>query len=102
MLCSCSNVRVFLLLQVSNNHGELYAVSIVNNQFKWIQDFSSLDKNFTVTAGNNGLVYVTVPSRSVLLALNVLTGAIVWQNTVGPLSSHDSAPVADINGNSSS
>ncbi|KAK1410234.1 hypothetical protein QVD17_36769 [Tagetes erecta] len=85
-------------LYVLNNHGELYAVSIVNSQFKWIQDFSSLDKNFTVTAGNNGLVYVTIPSRSIIIALNVLTGAIVWQNNVGPLSSHDSAPVADING----
>lgn len=85
-------------IYISNNQGEVYSVSIRSPQFKWIQDFSSLDAKFTITAGNNGRLYVTVPARSVILALDVLTGTVLWQQSIGPLSTEDSAPVADING----
>ena len=68
-------------------------------QFKWIQDFSSLGKSFTITAGNNGHLYVTVPAKAVILALDVLSGTVLWQQSIGPLSTNDSAPVADSNGN---
>ncbi|KAI3799067.1 hypothetical protein L1987_34357 [Smallanthus sonchifolius] len=85
-------------IYVSNNQGELYSVSLRTPQFKWIQDFSSLDKNFTITAGNNGQLYVTVPTRSIILALDVLTGTVLWQNSIGPLSAQDSSPVANVNG----
>lgn len=89
---------MFLHLQVSNNEGELYSLSVRSPHFKWIQDLSSLDKRFTVTPGNNGLLYVTVPARALMLALDVSRGTILWQKTIGPLSTIDYAPVVDSNG----
>ncbi|KAL8247048.1 hypothetical protein R6Q59_008264 [Mikania micrantha] len=83
---------------ISNNQGELYSVSVTSPHFKWIQDLSSLKRNFTITAGNNGQLYVTVPARSIILALDVLTGTVLWQKIIGPFSSQDSAPIVDING----
>ncbi|KAL5128221.1 Protein GAMETE EXPRESSED 3 [Glycine soja] len=65
-------------IYISNTEGELYCLSVRSRYFRWIQDFSSLDKNFTITLGNNG---------------NVL-----WQRSIGPLSKVDSAPVVDSNG----
>ncbi|XP_076886517.1 protein GAMETE EXPRESSED 3-like isoform X1 [Bidens hawaiensis] len=85
-------------LYFSNNQGEVYAMSFLGTYVKWIQDLSFLNKNFTITAGNNGRLYVTVPERSIILALDVLTGSILWQNDIGPLGSLASAPVVDING----
>lgn len=66
--------------------------------FKWIRDFSSLDKAFVITAGNNGRLYVTVPSKAVVLALDVATGDTLWQMSIGPLSVSDCTPVVDFNG----
>nr|GEZ52235.1 protein gamete expressed 3 [Tanacetum cinerariifolium] len=85
-------------LYISNNHGEMYSISIRSPHFKWIQDFSSLGKSLTITAGNNGHLYVTVPDKAVILALDVLSGTVLWQQSIGPLSSNESAPVADSNG----
>ncbi|XP_024975885.1 protein GAMETE EXPRESSED 3 [Cynara cardunculus var. scolymus] len=82
---------------VSNNQGELYSLSIRSPHFKWIQDYSSLG-NFTITAGNNGQLYLTVPDIAIILALDVSNGSVLWQQSIGPLSTQDSAPVVNVNG----
>lgn len=73
-------------------------MSIRNRNFKWVQDFSSFDKNFTITPANNGILYLTMPTRALLLAVDVSTGNILWQGRTGPLSSKDYAPAVDSNG----
>ncbi|KEH25293.1 putative quinoprotein alcohol dehydrogenase-like superfamily [Medicago truncatula] len=85
-------------IYIANTEGELYCLSVRGRDFRWIQDFSSLDKSFTITPGNNGHLYVTVPTRALILALDVFTGNILWQGSVGPLSKIDCAPVVDSNG----
>lgn len=90
---------MFFYSQIANTEGELYCLSVRGRDFRWIQDFSSLDKSFTITPGNNGHLYVTVPTRALILALDVFTGNILWQGSVGPLSKIDCAPVVDSNGN---
>nr|XP_029151900.1 protein GAMETE EXPRESSED 3 isoform X2 [Arachis hypogaea] len=84
--------------QISNTEGQLYCLSIRGRHFRWIQDFSYLDRNFTITAGNNGRLYVTVPVRALLLALDVFSGNVLWQRSIGPLSKADSVPIVDSNG----
>ena len=93
-------VHLFLHLQISNTEGELYCLSIRGHHFRWIQDFSYLDRNFTITPGNNGHLYVTVPVRALVLALDVFSGNVLWQRSIGPLSKADCAPVVDSNGKS--
>ncbi|RVX06398.1 Protein gamete expressed 3 [Vitis vinifera] len=85
-------------IYMSNTEGEIYSLSVRSPQFKWIQDFSSFDKVFTITPGNNGCLYVTVPVRVLVLALDVTTGNILWQRNTGPLSTTECAPVVDSNG----
>ncbi|KAK7334522.1 hypothetical protein VNO80_26279 [Phaseolus coccineus] len=85
-------------IYISNTEGELYCLSIRSRYFRWIQDFSSLSKNFTITPGNNGHLYVTVPTMALVLALDVFSGNVLWQRSIGPLSKVDSAPVVDSNG----
>ncbi|KAF7822351.1 protein GAMETE EXPRESSED 3 [Senna tora] len=85
-------------LYISNTEGELYCLSIRSRYFRWIQDFSSLDKTFTITPGNNGHLYVTIPLKALVLALDVFSGNVLWQRSVGPLSKADSAVVVDSNG----
>lgn len=106
-LCFHSNLQSYGLVftyvimhwQISNTEGELYCLSIRSHNFKWIQDFSSLDKIFTITPGNNGRLYVTVPARALLLAIDASSGTILWQRGTGPLSTAESTPVVDSNGN---
>ncbi|KAH0984319.1 hypothetical protein GBA52_011496 [Prunus armeniaca] len=83
---------------ISNTGGELYSLSIRHPHFKWIQDLSSYDKVFTITPGNNGRLYVTVPVKALLLALDVSSGNVLWEGSIGPLSTADYAPVVDSNG----
>ncbi|KAK4606221.1 hypothetical protein RGQ29_000474 [Quercus rubra] len=85
-------------IYISNTEGELYSLSVRSPYFKWIQDFSSLDKYYTITPGNNGRLYVTVPARALVLALDVSTGTVLWQGSIGPLSTTECAPVVDSNG----
>ncbi|XP_025624585.2 protein GAMETE EXPRESSED 3 isoform X2 [Arachis hypogaea] len=85
-------------IYISNTEGQLYCLSIRGRHFRWIQDFSYLDRNFTITAGNNGRLYVTVPVRALLLAVDVFSGNVLWQRSIGPLSKADSVPVVDSNG----
>ncbi|GMI92976.1 hypothetical protein HRI_002966900 [Hibiscus trionum] len=82
-------------IYISNTEGELYSLSIQSPGFKWIQDLSSFDKVYTITPGNNGLLYVTVPVKSLILALDVSSGNVLWQASIGPLSSAESSPVVD-------
>ncbi|KAI3747944.1 hypothetical protein L6452_10699 [Arctium lappa] len=82
---------------VSNNQGELYSLSMRSPHFKWIQDYSSLG-SFTITAGNNAQLYLTVPDRAIILGLDISNGSVLWQQSIGPLSSQDSAPVVNVNG----
>ncbi|XP_059624591.1 protein GAMETE EXPRESSED 3 [Cornus florida] len=100
--CYFSSIPVIDLceasLYISNTEGELYAMPFQSPHFKWIQDFSSFDKIFVVTPGNNGHLYVTVPIRATILALDVFTGTVLWQRSIGPLSTTDVAPVIDSNG----
>ncbi|KAF1888778.1 hypothetical protein Lal_00036820 [Lupinus albus] len=84
-------------IYISNTEGELYCLSIRSHRFRWIQDFSSLDEVFSITPGNNGHVYVTVPVRTLVLALDAFSGNILWQRSIGPLSKPDCAPVVDSN-----
>ncbi|XP_057769914.1 protein GAMETE EXPRESSED 3 [Salvia miltiorrhiza] len=83
---------------MANTVGEVYSLSIRGHHFKWIQDLSSFGNAFRITAGNNGLLYVTVPDRALVLALDVSRGNVLWQGTIGPLSSADCDPVVDANG----
>lgn len=83
---------------MSNTEGEIYSLSLHSPQFKWIQDFSSFGKVFTTTPGNNGRLYVTVPDRALVLALDVTTGSIQWQMNTGPLSTAGCTPVVDSDG----
>ncbi|KAK8519511.1 hypothetical protein V6N12_025546 [Hibiscus sabdariffa] len=80
--------------KISNSKGELYSLSIRSPQFNWIQDLSSFDKVYTFTPGNNGLLYVTVPVKSLTLALDISSGNVLWQTSIGPLSSTELSPVA--------
>lgn len=88
----------FLHLQISNTLGELYSLSVGSQEFNWIQDISSFDKVYTITPGNNGRLYVTLPLRALVLALDVSTGNVLWQGSIGPLSTAEYAPVVDSNG----
>ncbi|XWS22204.1 hypothetical protein CRYUN_Cryun29cG0014100 [Craigia yunnanensis] len=80
---------------ISNTEGELYSLSFHSPQFKWIQDLSSFDKVYTITPGNNGRLYVTVPVKSLILALDVSSGNVLWQKSIGPLSTAESSPLVD-------
>ncbi|XP_041025174.1 protein GAMETE EXPRESSED 3 isoform X2 [Juglans microcarpa x Juglans regia] len=84
-------------IYISNTEGELYCLSIRSPNLKWIQDFSSLDKSFTITPGNNGRLYVTVPAKALLLALDASSGTVLWQRSIGPLSTAECTPVVDSN-----
>ncbi|XP_004306031.1 PREDICTED: protein GAMETE EXPRESSED 3-like [Fragaria vesca subsp. vesca] len=85
-------------IYISNTGGELYSLSIRRPHFKWIQDLSSYGKVFSITPGNNGRLYVTVPTKPLLLALDVSSGNVLWEGSIGPLSTADHTPVVDSNG----
>ncbi|XP_062016779.1 protein GAMETE EXPRESSED 3 [Rosa rugosa] len=85
-------------IYISNNGGELYSLSTRSPHFKWIQDLSSYDKVFSITPGNNGRLYVTVPTKALLLALDVSSGNVLWEGRIGPLSTADHTPIVDSNG----
>ncbi|XP_042021195.1 protein GAMETE EXPRESSED 3-like [Salvia splendens] len=83
---------------MTNTVGEVYSLSIRGHHFKWIQDLSLYGNAFRLTAGNNGLLYVTVADKALVLALDVSRGNVLWQGSIGPLSSADHEPVVDANG----
>ncbi|CAA0402899.1 unnamed protein product [Arabidopsis thaliana] len=85
-------------IYISNNEGELYSLSLRGTYYQWIQDFSLVDRFFTVTPGNNGLVYVVFPIKSLVFALDSFSGDILWQKTIGPLAETSASdPVIDSN-----
>lgn len=83
---------------IANTAGELYSISVRTPHFRWIQDFSTFDKILIVTSGNNGRLFVTIPVSALVFALDVFTGYVFWQSSVGPLSTSDCDPVVDSNG----
>ncbi|CAL1390760.1 unnamed protein product [Linum trigynum] len=85
-------------LFISNTKGEVYSLSLRDPRFNWVQDISFLDTVFTITPGNNGCLYVTVPAKALVLALDVYMGNILWQQGIGPLPTEDTTPVVDSNG----
>uniref|UniRef100_A0A1D1Y798 Protein GAMETE EXPRESSED 3 n=1 Tax=Anthurium amnicola TaxID=1678845 RepID=A0A1D1Y798_9ARAE len=85
-------------LYVSNTEGQLYALYTRSPHFRWIQDFSSIEREFVITPGNNAHIYITFPGISLLMALDVSTGNVLWKHNVGPLSRVDCSPVVDSNG----
>ncbi|XP_075501281.1 protein GAMETE EXPRESSED 3-like [Primulina tabacum] len=90
--------RILVYLQGLKQVGELYSLSFHGPHFKWIQDFSFYGNKFTITCGNNGLLYVIIPDKARILTLEVSMGSIVWEGSVEPLSSEDNEPVVDANG----
>ncbi|KAK4706589.1 hypothetical protein R3W88_033852 [Solanum pinnatisectum] len=100
--CYFSSVPMFdhceASIYISNNQGEIYALSTRSPHFKWIQDFSSFGSTLTMKAGNNGLLYVTVAAKALILAVDVSRGSILWQKSFGPLSMADYTPAVDSNG----
>lgn len=87
-----------LYLQISNTEGELYSLPLRSPHFKWIQDFSTYDKIFTITPGKNGCLYVIMPIKGLVFSLDASSGKILWQRNIGPLSTAEYAPVVDSNG----
>ncbi|GLT41181.1 hypothetical protein SLA2020_152650 [Shorea laevis] len=85
-------------IYISNTKGELYSLSVRSPYFKWILDLSSFDNVFTVTPGNNGRLYITLPVKSMILAVDVSSGNVLWQASIGPLSSTNFEPVIDSHG----
>ncbi|XP_078429380.1 gamete-expressed 3 [Wolffia australiana] len=85
-------------LYVSTTDGQLYAMYTLSPDFRWIKDLSWVDKIFLITPGNNGHVYITFPKKSILMALDVSTGNMLWMLTVGPLGGLSTTPVVDSNG----
>ncbi|KAM0821449.1 hypothetical protein ACQ4PT_072205 [Festuca glaucescens] len=85
-------------LYISNTEGQLYSMFIHSRQYRWIQDLSSIDKVITIAPGNNGRLYILLPRKSVVLGLDVLTGNISWQQSIGPLSNEKILPAVDSNG----
>ncbi|KAM3394710.1 protein GAMETE EXPRESSED 3 [Capsicum galapagoense] len=100
--CYFSSVPVFdhceASIYISNNEGEIYALSTHSPHFKWIQDFSSFGSTLTMTTGNNGVLYVTVAAKALVIAVDVSRGIILWLKSFGPLSTGDYAPAVDSNG----
>ena len=84
--------------QVSNTEGQLYSLYIKSGQYRWIQDLGSLDKVMNIVPGYNGLLYIVLPWKSIVMGLDVLTGNISWQQTIGPLSNEKILPPVDSNG----
>lgn len=89
---------IHMTKQISNTEGQLYSLYIHSRQYRWIQDLSSIDKVMTIAPGNNGLLYIVFPRKSIVMGLDVWTGNISWQQNVGPLSNEKSLPTVDSNG----
>jgi outer membrane protein assembly factor BamB len=87
-----------VFLQVSNTEGQLYSLSIESRKYRWVQDLSSLDKVMTIAPGNNRSLYIVFPRKSVVVGLDIYTGNILWQQSIGPLHDQKSLPTVDSNG----
>ncbi|GJM93972.1 hypothetical protein PR202_ga10577 [Eleusine coracana subsp. coracana] len=82
---------------ISNTEGQLYSLSIRSRQFRWIVDLSSLDKVMTIAPGNCGRLYILFARKSLIAGLDISTGNISWQQSIGPLSEEKSLPTVDSN-----
>ncbi|PKU62182.1 Protein GAMETE EXPRESSED 3 [Dendrobium catenatum] len=84
--------------KILNTEGQLYSLYMRTHHFRWVHDFSSIDKFMTSIPGNNGLLYVIFPRKASVIALDVYSGNILWQQSFGPLGTEQSLPVVDSNG----
>ncbi|PKU77714.1 Protein GAMETE EXPRESSED 3 [Dendrobium catenatum] len=84
--------------KIFNTEGQLYSLYMRTHHFRWVHDFSSIDKFMTTIPGNNGLLYVIFPRKASVIALDVYSGNILWQQSFGPLGTEQSFPVVDSNG----
>jgi hypothetical protein len=84
--------------QISNTEGQLSSMFIQSRQYRWIQDLSSIDKVITIGPGNKGRMYILLPRKSIVLGLDVLSGNISFQQSIGPLSNEKILPAVDSNG----
>ncbi|XP_074579048.1 protein GAMETE EXPRESSED 3 [Curcuma longa] len=85
-------------IYVSNTEGQIYSLFIRSPHFRWIQDFSSIDRMMNIVPGNNGHLYLVFPRKATVMSLDVSTGTVSWQSNVGLLSSETIVPVVDSNG----
>uniref|UniRef100_A0ACD5W1F0 Uncharacterized protein n=1 Tax=Avena sativa TaxID=4498 RepID=A0ACD5W1F0_AVESA len=85
-------------LYITNTEGQLYSMYIHSHRYRWIQDLSSIDKVVKIVPGNSGRLYILLPRKSLVMGLDVLTGNISWQQSVGPLSNEKISPAVDSNG----
>ncbi|KAF3796169.1 GAMETE EXPRESSED 3 protein [Nymphaea thermarum] len=69
-----------------NSEGQVYSISSLKPFVNWVQDFGAIDKMISLTAGNNGLVYLVFPRKSLVMALDASEGTVLWRDNVGPLS----------------
>ena len=59
---------------------------------------TSLDKVMTVVPGNSRCLYIVFPRKSIVVGLDVATGNVSWNQSIGPLSNEKSFPTVDNNG----
>lgn len=93
-----TDVASLLPWKVSNTEGQVYSLYIRSPHFRWIQDYSSIDKMINIISGNNGYLYLIFPRKAIVMSLDVSTGNMSWQSSVGPLSTETITPVVDSNG----
>ncbi|CAN6461891.1 unnamed protein product [Victoria cruziana] len=82
-------------IYAANSEGQVYSISTLKPFVNWVQDFGTIDKMISLTAGNNGLVYLVFPRRSLVMALDASEGTVLWRNSVGPLSVYACSLVID-------
>jgi len=87
-----------MFLQILNTEGLLYSFNFQSRALRWIQDLTSLDKVMTVVPGNSRCLYIVFPRKSIVVGLDVATGNVSWNQSIGPLSNEKSFPTVDNNG----
>ncbi|RLN25346.1 protein GAMETE EXPRESSED 3 [Panicum miliaceum] len=85
-------------LYILNTEGQLYSFNFQSRALRWIQDLTSLDKVMTLAPGSSRCLYIVFPRKSIVVGLDVSTGNISWQKSIGPLSNEKSFPIVDNNG----
>ncbi|XP_031483718.1 protein GAMETE EXPRESSED 3 [Nymphaea colorata] len=81
-----------------NSEGQVYSISSLKPFVNWVQDFGAIDKMISLTAGNNGLVYLVFPRKSLVMALDASEGTVLWRDNVGPLSVYACSLLIDSTG----
>ncbi|PVH38408.1 hypothetical protein PAHAL_5G252300 [Panicum hallii] len=85
-------------LYIFNTEGQIYSFNFQSRALRWIQDLTSLDKVMTLAPGSSRCLYIVFPRKSIVVGLDVSTGNISWQQSIGPLINEKSFPTVDNNG----